>query len=84
MVDSASGAKPVLIESKEATGGRGHEASSTKTLSCPIPSLSASFRNPEMISTHPRGATFGQHLFPCHPDLEDSDLGFCCQVTLYL
>lgn len=84
MVDSASGAKPVLIESKEATGGRGQEAASTKTLSCPIPSLSASLWNPEMISTHLHGAEFGQHLFPCRPDLQDSDLGFCRQVSLCL
>lgn len=55
-----------------------------KTLSCPVPSLSASLWNPEMISTRHCGATFGQHLFPCRPDLEESDLGFCCQAPLYL
>lgn len=43
-----------------------------------VPSLSASLWNPEMISTHHCGATFGQHLFPCPPDLEESDVGFCC------
>lgn len=41
MVESASGAKPVLIESKEASsGGRGDEASSTKTLSLAVRSQS--------------------------------------------
>lgn len=71
MADSASGAKPVLIESKEVSSwGREHEASSTKSPSCPIPSLSAGLWNPETISMHHHGVTFGQHLFPCHPDLE--------------